>query len=474
MNMSRRAFLFCLCLTPSPLAAQGFDCGKAQTPIENLICTAPELGALDRALNVAVQERLIATPQERTDFLVDSRRWLSMRDQTCAISAGPLSTERRAAAVSCLAKAYRARLDALAGSTLEKTTVGVDKTLCHRFVETYRNALSAQANDSGKLNTLLNQSPFAFLASRPNSGVVRAPEATSLPETNARQIDQWGQSQKPPVRLSKKLRREILGLGSTAILNFEHAPQTNFYVASQVQGTAHCIYAVAFVIRNGVAERVAKPLWPDQPGDSCGVDQFFGVIDGRTVAVQDNESPYEASLAARLSIKAWSHDAFGPACSVSFDYNPTFADITDDMAQEPDRKCDNAACIALRPEAKTMVEAIQKDPLAARKDAIERLSPIQRTTFAAMEKLAREKIGDIPAPDQPANPAGYLDQNPLLAPLLHQGEVYLASIGHYTIGWRVYPDWSVKLDKLDHDQLTTIGTASVAMRRGTLRAATVE
>jgi len=88
--------------------------------------------------------------------------------------------------------------------------------------------------------------------------------------------------------------------------------------------------------------------------------------------------------------------------------------------------------------------------------------------------LAQARRAGVPAPEAPTNPASYLDQNPLLAPLLHEGAVYLASVGHYTIGWRTFPDWSVKLDRLDHGALTPVGTAFVAMRRGALRAATVE
>ena len=58
MNKHRMAFLIALCLAPSSLAAQGFDCGKAQTPIEKLICAAPEIGVLDKELNAAVQARM--------------------------------------------------------------------------------------------------------------------------------------------------------------------------------------------------------------------------------------------------------------------------------------------------------------------------------------------------------------------------------------------------------------------------------
>lgn len=475
MNMSRMAFLVCLCLAPSPLAAQGFDCDKALTPIEKLICTAPEVGALDKSLNAAVQERLAAAPQVRADFLADSRRWLSTRDQSCALPAGLLSTERRAAAISCLAKAYRARLDAIAAMPPPPTTTPeADKALCQRFVERYRSALAARANDPNEPNAPLNQTPFGFLANTPNSGVMRAPASSPLPETTPKALDQWGRDQTPPVRLSAKVKRDILNLGSTSILTIDQAPQTNFYVASQVQGTAHCVYASAFAVKNGVAGSVANPFVSDRPGDFCGVDQYFGSIDGRTVAVMDDESPFEPSLAARLIFKSWNKNAFGPACSISFDYDPAFVDMAGGPAQEPDQKCESTACVGLKPLVHALVEAVQRDPLAARGDAIGRLDAAQRATFGTMEKLAQARRAGVPAPEAPTNPASYLDQNPLQLPIVHEGDVYLASVGHYTIGWRVYPDWSVKLEKLDHNQLKTIGTASVAMRRGGLRTTTVE
>jgi uncharacterized protein len=475
MIYGRFLLLPALLLPAAPVAAQGFDCARAQTPVERLICAAPEIGALDKALNAAVQARLAAAPQERAAFLADSRRWLTARDRDCVVPDERLPASARATAVACLAKAYRARLDAIAAMPPAQTTArDAGKALCHRFVDVYRSALAAGANDPKDVNAPLNQSPFAFLAHMRDTGVTRAPTAPALSETNAQTLDRWGQRQTPPIRFSPQVKRDILTLGSSALLNIDHAPKTNFYVASQVQGTAHCIYAAAFVISNGVARRAGRPVWPEQPGDSCGVDRFFGVIDGRTVAVEDNESPYEPSLASRLTIKPWEQGDFGPACSIAFDYAPVMVDGTNEGAQTPGEKCDSAACLALRPAAKTLVEAVQRDPLAARSDAIARLDASQRAAFGTMEKLARDRLGGVPAPEAPANPASYLDQNPLLAPLLNQGEIYLASVGHYTIGWRTFPDWSVKLEKRDHDALIPIGTAFVAMRRGALRAAKVE
>jgi len=269
MINGRLLLLLALCVEPTPVAAQGFDCAKAQTPVERLICAASEIGALDKALNVAVQARLAAAPQERAAFLADSRRWLAARDKACPVPAGRLSADRRAAAVGCLARTYRARLDALAApQPAQAARPDASRALCDRFVDGYRRALAARANDAKDANAPLNQTPFNFLANTQNSGVTRAPTKPALQETNAQTLDQWAQDQTPPARFSSQGREDILNLGSSAILTIDHAPETDFYVASQVQGTAHCIYSASFVNRNGVAERAAHALWADQPGDS--------------------------------------------------------------------------------------------------------------------------------------------------------------------------------------------------------------
>ena len=164
MNMSRLAYLITVSVVPTPLAAQGFDCARALTPVEILICAAPEIGALDSALNTAVRARLAAAPHERGDFLAASRRWLTERDKTCAVPDNSLSAERRATAVACLARAYRTRLDAIAAMPSPTTGSNANKALCHRFVERYRDALAARANDPADIHAPLSQSPFIFLS----------------------------------------------------------------------------------------------------------------------------------------------------------------------------------------------------------------------------------------------------------------------------------------------------------------------
>lgn len=208
--------------------------------------------------------------------------------------------------------------------------------------------------------------------------------------------------------------------------------------------------------------------------DGCGVDQFFGEIDGQPVAVKDNTGFFFPDLSRYLAIKAWDGAVFRPACTISFEYDPVIIDGTSFSLQDDDEKCISPECIALKPTALELVKLVLHGPLDARKESIARLSATQRLTYNNMEKLALDNSsGDISTPEKPAEPYSYTDQNPLRLPVVYQDELYLASVGQYTIGWRTFPDWTVKLEKLKNDTLQMSGIPYVAIRRGALRAATV-
>ena len=468
-------FLFVLCLAPSSLLAQGFDCNKAQTPVERLICATPEIASLDKELNVAVQTRLATAPQQRSNFLEDSQKWLRSRDKSCFIPNGNLSKQQLGVAISCLTKVYRMRLDVIAA--LPAPTNDASKPLCNRFIETYRTTITTRLNDPKDDNAPLNQRPYTLLANTPNSGITRAQAGETLIKVNASKLSRWALRQRPPILLSPQVKKDILDLSDVEDTTIDHAPATNYYVANQIGGSADCISGVSFVIKDGIAERVSTPLWSYEQMDSCGVDQFFGVINGQTVAVEDNVGFNYPDLTRIVNIKAWNGTDFSSTCTVSFDYDPVFFDGTSVSQQDEDQKCLSHVCNTLKPTALELVKTIQHAPLVARQEAINRLSTDQRATFNIMERLAIKRNNDVSvvasAPEAPEDPSHYTDQAPLLLPVVNQGELFLASVGQFTIGWRTFPDWTVKFEKLVKGELQLLGVPYVAMRRGALRAANV-
>ena len=55
-----------------------------------------------------------------------------------------------------------------------------------------------------------------------------------------------------------------------------------------------------------------------------------------------------------------------------------------------------------------------------------------------------------------------------MLPVVIDGNFYLASLGHFTIGWRVFHDWSVTFDRLEGDKKVTAASFAIGMAKGKL------
>jgi uncharacterized protein len=103
--MLRTVAPFAFLLLTAPAAAASFDCAKAGTKVEKLICATPELGELDERMAAAFAE-IGPEPQPEKSWghwgprLDDQRRWLHDVRDRCRDAA-------------CLRKAYLARIEVL-------------------------------------------------------------------------------------------------------------------------------------------------------------------------------------------------------------------------------------------------------------------------------------------------------------------------------------------------------------------------
>ncbi|MCL6262827.1 lysozyme inhibitor LprI family protein [Craterilacuibacter sp. RT1T] len=96
-----------------PAGAQAFDCQRAASLSERLICAEPALIAQDKALATLYRATLAASPKPAL-LKTQQRAWLA-------------GTRDRCREVSCLSAAYRTRLQALnsAWRNLSDTTLGI-------------------------------------------------------------------------------------------------------------------------------------------------------------------------------------------------------------------------------------------------------------------------------------------------------------------------------------------------------------
>jgi len=85
-----------------------FDCAKASTNTEILICSDVELMHADKEMGDAYIARLHAFPSEREEIQIEQRNWIQLRELKCAQS---LPNDER---IDCLKAQILDRTEALA------------------------------------------------------------------------------------------------------------------------------------------------------------------------------------------------------------------------------------------------------------------------------------------------------------------------------------------------------------------------
>jgi uncharacterized protein len=101
MSLRGVGLSLCLLLLPCEAAAQSFDCTKAGTQAEELVCSDADLGALDEWLSAVFDIALRSFPEEEVPTLrAYQRGWIKGRDDCW----------KAADARSCVEYAYRSRI----------------------------------------------------------------------------------------------------------------------------------------------------------------------------------------------------------------------------------------------------------------------------------------------------------------------------------------------------------------------------
>ena len=133
----------------------------------------------------------------------------------------------------------------------------------------------------------------------------------------------------------------------------------------------------------------------------------------------------------------------------------------------------------LRDAALTQLQAFQPDPQAAQAKALAALSSDQHAEFDKLKRTWKPDGDSTDDADNPSaqasdSPADALDTKAVALPLQADGKLYLAAIGHRTIGWRVFGDYEVDVYALKEGALDQVNTFLVGMARGKLLKATAK
>jgi hypothetical protein len=210
------------------------------------------------------------------------------------------------------------------------------------------------------------------------------------------------------------------------------------------------------VVQGGIAVPAETPGDSDEAVGDCG-GVTYGLIDTSPVAIAQHYD-WRPGMTAKIDVWTWNRQEFSHACQVSLTYKPHFTRKTFNNWGET---CDGSDCDELRSASFELAEAAQTGSPARWERSLNRLTAKQRAQFDAMKQAFEAQDRDP------------LSSDAFVVPVVHHDRLYIAGVGHYTIGWRVYADWRIEFETLDDGKLTSRGTFSVGTWKGDLVTASV-
>ena len=430
--------------------------GSFEIPIrEHTICTDTALGELDTIFAAELKDSLSSEkPEQRADFLRDERQWLEYRNQHCA----PASPTAGESLPKCLAAVYRDRIASL------RSLKGADTANCQKIADRYRPLASAHSGEA----------PLSVVAATPASAVTLTEPSIRMADPKSA-LPQWANKQALPFTVPDELMKSLFSMN---VWTLEKLSDVNFYWLSSIAGTAHCYDSHYFVVSHGRAEaQLAPPGFEDREGAACGVSREFGRIDDASVFLEENYD-WTPRMSSSVTVATWQDGGFRGACKVTFSFAPKFSQQTlnswDKLEPESWKACTGPKCADLHCAAFDLVAAVQKDPIQAQTRFRSLLSAEQIAEYQTAVKLAtRDQPGSGGDQKAKIDPANITEGDPFLLPYVYGGRVYLASLGHFTIGWRYFADWEVTFKALEDGQLTPPANFAVGMIKGELERVSV-
>jgi hypothetical protein len=250
-------------------------------------------------------------------------------------------------------------------------------------------------------------------------------------------------------------------------------PGTGLLAANTIGGTADCNSTVFFSVRGGHANLVQAPeQWEDDVGGSCGLTRSLASVDGTAVIIDDSLDA-GPSLASTLTLTPWDGGKWRKPCTANFVFAPHFdpAKTWNDWPSLNNweaNDCGAGGCERLQRAALDLVKLTQQDRLGVEAHLLAAMSDSQREEYQRLKRAAdsAEPPADAEDADKPKTAATLTDRNPLLLPMLVDNRVLVASVGHNTIGWRVFADWKVAIQAADGDKVSEIARFAIGMTQG--------
>jgi hypothetical protein len=223
--------------------------------------------------------------------------------------------------------------------------------------------------------------------------------------------------------------------------------------------------------------------WKNDGGASCGVTRSFASI-YRVPFVIDDSLDFGPSLISRLTLTPWIDDKWAEPCQADFVFAPHFdtKSVLNDWPSLNNWEANHCGtnCGEFQRAALELVRQTQLDPAGAEARLLAAMTVPQREEYLRLKRIADrpDAAADRPAGGDNAKrraaAAALTDTSPLLLPIVIDSRAYLATVGHFTIGWRYFSDWKVTIETGEADKTKEIARFAIAMTPGPIVNATVK
>jgi hypothetical protein len=291
---------------------------------------------------------------------------------------------------------------------------------------------------------------------------------------------------KPPFTPSKELLKALDNLDADMVVI--GLPGTNIVATNSIGGTAHCNSTVFFSVSKGRTRVVPGPqAWNNDVGGSCGLTRSFASIDRVAFIIDDNVDS-GPSMASTLTLTPWGNGKWLDPCRADFVFAPYFntTNLQNDwvgLNNWENNDCGIEGCDGFRRGALSLVKQTQIDRAGVEDHLLAAMTASQREAYGQLKRIADrpDTAKLLPGDDDAANPAtattaaaALTDKSPLVLPMVVDGRVFLATVGHFTIGWRVFSDWKVSVETGEADHTREIARFAIGMTQGPIISATVK
>jgi hypothetical protein len=335
---------------------------------------------------------------------------------------------------------------------------------------------SADENAAGSASDMVS-----MVARKPSPGFVLGIPRLKLAEYSRQAFTRQAKRLPKPFTPSGELLKALELQGA---VTFFELPGTDLLAANNIAGTASCSSTVFLSVRDGRANLVQPPKqWENDVGGSCGLTRSFASVDGVAVIIDDSLDA-GPSLASTLTLTPWGNGKWREPCTASFAFAPHFdtAKTLNDWPGLNDwgaNDCGAGGCDGLQRAALDLVKQTQQDRVGVEAHLLVAMTIAQREEYQRLKRAAgRPDSAEAPVDGEdagkPKTAATLTDTNPLALPMVVDNRVFLASVGHLSIGWRVFADWKVAVEAAEGDKVREIARFAIGMTQGPIASVVVK